>query len=108
MATLSCAAADRSRRNRTYYRDQEAVARYDAHRYSDLEGRLNNRSVWRALCGALATAPTGGRILDIPRGTGRFSWQLSRLGYTTVAGDIYLEMISVVARDPRREKGNIG
>lgn len=84
----------------TRYRDTQVAARYD-HRYNDLEGRLNYRVTCAALRKALASVPAGKRVLDVPCGTGVFTWFLSELGYRTVASDISLEMIRV-ARDAKR------
>ena len=86
---------DRLENIQTRYRDTKVAARYDARRYGDLEGKLNNRAMWNALRRALASVPAHGRLLDVPCGTGRFCWHFARLGYQTVASDISLEMLSV-------------
>jgi 2-polyprenyl-3-methyl-5-hydroxy-6-metoxy-1,4-benzoquinol methylase len=85
----------------TRYRNREVVGKYDK-RYNDLEGRLNYATMRQALHKALAHVPTGGQVLDIPCGTGIFTWYLSRLGYKTVASDISMEMIDA-ARTLKRE-----
>ncbi len=99
----------------TRYRDTGVAARYDARRYANFEGKLNNWVMWRALRHALAHVAAPGRLLDIPCGTGRFSWHFAGLGYRTIASDISLEMLSVaraagrieVQQPPRFFQGDI-
>ena len=85
----------------TRYRNHEVVGKYDK-RYNDREGRLNCATTRQALHKALDHVPDGGRVLDIPCGTGVFTWYLSQLGYKTVASDISMEMIDA-ARTLKRE-----
>lgn len=80
------------------YQNQRTAERYDDARYNDWQGRLNNWNVWRKLQRALAGVPARGRILDIPCGTGRFSWHLSGAGYQTVACDVSLDMLAVASK----------
>jgi ubiquinone/menaquinone biosynthesis C-methylase UbiE len=79
----------------TKYRDRAVAARYDQSRYSDFQGRINNVFAWRALKRALAGVPAGGKVLDIPCGTGRFSWHLARAGWEIVASDTSEEMMDI-------------
>jgi SAM-dependent methyltransferase len=79
----------------TRYRQTETVNRYDQSRYGDMVGRVNCRAMRAALRKALKYVPACGRILDMPCGTGIFTWFLSHLGYKTFAGDISLEMIGM-------------
>jgi SAM-dependent methyltransferase len=94
----SCELSDRFHEIQTRYRDPAVAARYDRSRYSDLQGRINNRAAWRALRRALRHAQPGGRLLDIPCGTGRFSRQLVEVGFKVYAGDISQEMLDIAAR----------
>ena len=80
---------------KTRYQNPQTAGRYDDARYNDWQGRMNNRTVWRKLRGALAGVPAGGRILDLPCGTGRFSWHLAGAGFQTVACDISRDMLAV-------------
>jgi ubiquinone/menaquinone biosynthesis C-methylase UbiE len=79
----------------TKYRDKAVAARYGQSRYSDFQGRINNFFAWRAVKRALGAVPAGGKVLDIPCGTGRFSWHLARAGWKTVASDTSEEMMDV-------------
>jgi len=87
----------------TRYRSSEATAIYDR-RYSDVVGQFNYRAMRAALRKALVHVPAGGRILDLPCGTGIFTWFLSHLGYKTLASDISLEMLELT-RILKREAG---
>lgn len=92
----------RAARFASKYQDKAIAARYNRSRYSDLQGRMNNHFSWRALRRALAGVRANGGILDIPCGTGRYSWHLARAGWETVASDISEEMMDVgrAAGDP--------
>ncbi len=80
------------------YKNPVAAGRYDAARYNDWQGRLNNRTVWKKMQQALTGVPKGGRVLDIPCGTGRFSWHLAAAGFKTVACDISCEMLDIARK----------
>ena len=83
---------------RNRYRNPRVASAYDQERYADLQGRMNNRVAWRALCKALSCAPKGGRLLDIPCGTGRFTPLLAMSGFQVVASDVSREMLAVARR----------
>jgi len=85
------------------YRHTETVANYDRLRYSGVVGQLNCRAMRAALRKALAHVPAGGTILDLPCGTGIFTWFLSHLGFKTFASDVSLEMLEST-RSVRREE----
>jgi len=80
------------------YQNSRVAGEYDDHRYNDWQGRMNNRTVWRKLQAALAGIPAGGRILDVPCGTGRFSWHLAEAGYETIASDVSRDMLAVAEK----------
>jgi ubiquinone/menaquinone biosynthesis C-methylase UbiE len=82
----------------TRYRNADVAARYDKIRFSDLEDAINHRSMWAALRKGLRYIPDGGRVLDIPCGTGRFTWHLARSGYRTFASDISSQMMDVARK----------
>jgi ubiquinone/menaquinone biosynthesis C-methylase UbiE len=90
--------SDRFQQIQTRYRDPKVASRYDQSRYCDFQGRLNNRAAWRALSRALKHAQSGGTILDIPCGTGRFSRQLTENGFQVFASDISEEMLGVARK----------
>ena len=82
-------------RAKKVYQDKSVVEHYDDERFKTLKGRLTNwlelRLIYKALryAGVLPSA----RILDIPCGTGRLSFYLSKKGYLVTGGDISSEMI---------------
>jgi SAM-dependent methyltransferase len=51
----------------------------------------------RALKRSLAHVPPGGRVLDVPCGTGQYCWFIAQLGFQTVAADLAPEMVKVAA-----------
>lgn len=90
--------SDRLEKIQKRYQNTKTAGRYDAHRYHDFQGRMNNRTVWAALKKALKNVPAKGRIIDVPCGTGRFSWHLTRAGFQVVASDISAEMLAVAEK----------
>src|SRR5207249_1206389 len=98
----------------TRYRDNAVAAVYDQ-RYTDWEGSVNRRRMSAVLRRALSTLPAGARVLDVPCGTGVYTWFLAGLGVTTFASDISQEMIAVaghkwkqaVANAPRFFQGDV-
>lgn len=80
------------------YSSPKVAARYDKVRCSNFEDALNHRSMLAALRKGLRLVPDGGRVLDIPCGTGRFTWYLAQRGYQTVASDISMPMMDVALR----------
>lgn len=89
------------------YRNAKVAARYDEIRCTDREDALNHRAMLLALRKALAGVPAGGRVLDIPCGTGRFTWHLAETGYRTFASDISSEMMAV-ARQANPDTATLG
>ncbi len=88
----------RSRESAAKYDRPNAAVRYHARRYSGFSGRLNLWAMRRALRGALCRhVPAGGRVLDIPCGTGQYSWEVAAAGYRVVAADISVEMVRTAA-----------
>ncbi len=91
--------ANRSKETiRARYQNSRVAGEYDDHRYNDWQGRWNNRTVWRKLRAALADVPPGGRILDVPCGTGRFSWHLAGAGFETTACDVSRDMLALAEK----------
>ncbi len=90
--------SDRLQRIQTRYQNSETANRYDSSRYHDFQGRWNNRTVWSVLKKALKHVPAKGRIIDMPCGTGRFSWHLAGEGYQVLASDISTEMLAVAEK----------
>jgi 2-polyprenyl-3-methyl-5-hydroxy-6-metoxy-1,4-benzoquinol methylase len=78
----------------TRYCNKTVAGCYDL-RYTDLQGRVSSWMMRRALRRALAAVPAGGRVLDLPCGTGIYCWCISKLGFRVTAGDISGEMIDV-------------
>ncbi len=70
---------------------------YHGRRYGDWEGRLNLSAMRSALTRALARVPAGGRVLDLPCGTGQYCWHIAAAGYPTIAADIAPEMVKVAS-----------
>lgn len=85
------------------YRDVEVASKYDQQRYADLQGRMNNRVAWRALRRALCFVRGGGRLLDIPCGTGRFTRQLAMSGFDVVASDVSGAMLALARQTVRED-----
>jgi ubiquinone/menaquinone biosynthesis C-methylase UbiE len=91
----------------TRYRSAHVASRYDKLRFSDFEDAINHRSMLAALRKGLRSVPVGGRVLDIPCGTGRFTWHLAQFGYKTFASDISSQMMDVALKvKPARESLN--
>ncbi|MEO6184361.1 MAG: class I SAM-dependent methyltransferase [Verrucomicrobiota bacterium] len=90
--------SDRLQRIQTRYQNSETANRYDSSRYHDFQGRWNNRTVWSVLKKALKHVPAKGRIIDLPCGTGRFSWHLAGEGFQVIASDISTEMLAVAEK----------
>lgn len=79
------------------YRDPELVARYDE-RWRGLRGPGRDRRKQRAILRALASLPPVESVLDVPCGTGRFSWFLPSLGLRYLGGDASLAMLAEARR----------
>lgn len=85
-------------RAKSAYKDKTEVQTYDARRFKSLKGRLTDSLEKRAVQRALSGVPTGGRVLDIPCGTGRITRYLLELGYKVVGADISSEMLATGRR----------
>jgi ubiquinone/menaquinone biosynthesis C-methylase UbiE len=82
----------------TRYDDASIAGGYHARRYGDFQGGLNLKAMRRAMKRLVAAhVPPGGRILDVPCGTGQYTWQLSALGYRIVAADVAPEMVKTAS-----------
>ncbi|WP_281184337.1 class I SAM-dependent methyltransferase [Trichlorobacter lovleyi] len=79
------------------YRDKKIVINYDNFRFTSIKGRVTNLmelgSIERAL--QCINTPIGGRVLDIPCGTGRLSLHLASKGYCVTGADISEEMVNI-------------
>lgn len=80
------------------YKTVEGAARYHEGRYGDLAGRINLSVMRRKIARALTGVRPGGRILDIPCGTGQYTWRLAAEGFEVVAADNSPQMVEVAAR----------
>ena len=85
-------------RLRHRYRSAPRAERYHSTRYGDLEGRLNLYFMRKGLLRALRHVPAGGKLLDIPCGTGQYSWFYPMHGYRVTATDISPQMLEVASR----------
>jgi 2-polyprenyl-3-methyl-5-hydroxy-6-metoxy-1,4-benzoquinol methylase len=83
---------------RTRYLSTPRAQRYHSTRYGDLEGRINLYMMRRALLRAFRSAPAKARILDIPCGTGQYSWFYASQGYKVTASDVSPQMLEVAAQ----------
>ena len=89
---------DKSDNVRSRYRNSKVAMQYDKVRFSDREDAINHWAMRLALRRAFSYAPAGGRVLDIPCGTGRFTWDLAKAGYQMCASDVSSEMMEVARR----------
>ena len=79
------------------YNDPIVAEGYHRRRYGDWQGRLNLRAMRHALAKALVHVLPGGRVLDVPCGTGQYSWALAVAGFQVTAADSSPEMLKVAA-----------
>lgn len=77
------------------YQNKEVAENYDRKRFKSIKGKITNffelRKIYKAL--RQAKIQPSALILDIPSGTGRLSFYLSKRGYKLVAADISLNML---------------
>jgi SAM-dependent methyltransferase len=86
------------------YKTAEGAARYHEGRYGDLAGRLNLSVMRRKIARALARVRPGGRVLDVPCGTGQYTWCLAAQGFEVVAADNSPQMLEVAGRPQGQPK----
>jgi ubiquinone/menaquinone biosynthesis C-methylase UbiE len=81
-----------------FYQSSEVAADYDEHRFRTPKRMRRNARKWAAIEKALALASGVKTIVDLPCGTGRFTGNLARAGYTVVGSDISVEMMQQAAK----------
>ena len=78
------------------WQDDDTADSYDDKRFSTLSGNLSDRLDKIAIKKGLSQTSMGGRILDLPCGTGRIMQYLYQVGYKNITGaDISEQMIGV-------------
>ncbi len=84
---------------RDRYRDREEAATYDERRFRSLRGRLVDRRERALVARALAAAGNfhGGRLLDLPAGTGRLAALLAAHAGLVLGADRSREMLRLGA-----------
>jgi SAM-dependent methyltransferase len=83
-----------SYRARHLYSLETTAATYDAARFTSWRGRMVDRLEKATLLRALSTVPPGGRVLDMPIGTGRMARLLASRGYDVVGADLSAAMLA--------------
>ena len=81
-----------------FYQSSAVAADYDEHRFRTPKRMRRNARKWAAIQQALAHADGVKTIVDLPCGTGRFTGNLARAGYTVVGSDISVEMMQQAAK----------
>ena len=81
-----------------HYQDLRVATDYDAQRFTSLAGRVFNDLERRLIVRAFAAIRAGGRIADVPCGTGRLAEPLLAAGYRVHGMDISQQMLDVAAR----------
>ncbi|HKO88070.1 MAG TPA: methyltransferase domain-containing protein [Burkholderiales bacterium] len=81
----------------THYQDTEIARRYDKERFSRLTGRIFHRLECHFISRAFKSMPRGGKIIDVPCGTGRLAEVLLEDGYKIVGVDISAPMLTVAS-----------
>jgi ubiquinone/menaquinone biosynthesis C-methylase UbiE len=81
-----------------FYQSSEVAADYDEHRFRTPKRMRRNARKWAAIEKALALTNDVKTIVDLPCGTGRFTGNLARAGYTVVGSDISVEMMQQAAK----------
>jgi ubiquinone/menaquinone biosynthesis C-methylase UbiE len=90
-----------------FYQSSEVAADYDEHRFRTPKRMRRNARKWAAIQRALASANDVKSVVDLPCGTGRFTGNLARAGYTVVGSDISVEMMQQAAKLPSVRHENI-
>ena len=90
-----------------FYQSSEVAADYDEHRFRTPKRMRRNARKWAAIQKALAFTDGVKTIVDLPCGTGRFTGNLARAGYTVVGSDISVEMMQQAAKLPAVMHENI-
>jgi len=80
-----------------HYQQDEVAGDYDRERFSGLRGWFVNRLEQSLLMKAMDGVPQGGRVLDLPVGTGRMSRRLNAEGYRAVGTDVSEPMLRISA-----------
>ncbi len=80
---------------RDRYRDPAEAQSYNARRFRSWRGRLVDRREQELIANAIDTAgiPAGGRVLDLPAGTGRLARLLASRFATVIGADLSPEML---------------
>ena len=80
---------------RKAYLDKTIAEKYDKERFASLKGRIEDLLEKKALNKGLALLPPGGRILEVPVGTGRITEYILQKGFHLTGIDISKEMLAV-------------
>lgn len=75
------------------YQDRARVARYDTRLFTGVKGRVFVAAEKRALAAAFRYIRPGGRVLDMPCGTGRVTQLLLDRGFDVAGADISEHML---------------
>lgn len=78
-----------------HYQNERVASDYDAQRFTSLAGRVFNGMERRLIVRAFSAVKAGGRIADIPCGTGRLAEPLLAVGYRVHGVDISPQMLDV-------------
>jgi 2-polyprenyl-3-methyl-5-hydroxy-6-metoxy-1,4-benzoquinol methylase len=81
-----------------HYQDLRVAADYDAQRFTSVAGRVFNKLERSLIVRAFAAISAGGRIADVPCGTGRLAEPLLAAGYRVHGMDISQQMLDVATR----------
>lgn len=80
-----------------HYKDARVATDYDASRFSSLPGRVFNARERQLIVRAFGDTLAGGRIADVPCGTGRLAEPLLAAGYRVHGMDISQQMLDVAS-----------
>lgn len=83
---------------RNAYQDKTVAEKYDAERFNSLKGRIEDLLEKKALNKGLALLPPGGKILEVPVGTGRITEYVLKKGFSLTGIDISQEMLSLAKK----------
>ena len=76
-----------------HYRDEAVAAAYDRVRFRGIRGTLVDWLEQRLLMKAIQDVRPGGKVLDLPVGTGRMARRLAAAGYRVVGADVSVPML---------------